>query len=53
MSRRPGLKTFKNTEDTIKNDKEDKDGIPIGGIPCPLRKVKSSWSGILPGQEDF
>ena len=28
MSRRPGLKTYKNTEDTIKNDKEDKDGIP-------------------------
>lgn len=48
MSRRPGLKTYKNTEDTIKNDKEDKDGIP-----CPLRKVKSSWPGALPGQEDF
>ena len=26
MSRRPGLKTYKNTEDTIKNDKEDQEG---------------------------
>ena len=26
MKRRPGLKTCKNTEDTIKNDKEDQEG---------------------------
>ena len=38
MKRRPGLKTCKNTEDTIKNDKEDKDGIPIGGIPSEKSK---------------
>ena len=39
MKRRPGLKTCKNTEDTIKNDKEDKDGIPLGGIPSEKSKI--------------